>query len=120
MAGGLLGSYESVAVGTGDPGALVVQLFDGALRFLARARRALAAGNQAEFAYAISRAHAIVGELSNALDREQGGEVVENLHRLYEFMLFHLTEGLMQKSVAHVEHVAALLEPLREGFDAAR
>lgn len=120
MAGGLLGSYESVSVGTGDPAALVVQLFDGAQRFLARARRAAAAGNQAEFASTLSRAHAIIAELSNVLDREQGGEVVENLHRLYDFMLFHLTEGLIQKSGAHVERVAAMLEPLREAFDAAR
>jgi flagellar protein FliS len=120
MAGGLLGSYERVSVGTGDPAALVVQLFDGAQRFLGRARRAASVGNQAEFAYALSRAHAILAELSNVLDLEQGGEVAETLHRLYDFMLRHLTEGLAQKSPVHVERVAAILEPLREAFDGAR
>jgi flagellar protein FliS len=120
MSGGLLGSYQSVSVGTGDPAALVVQLFDGAQRFLAKARRAASVGNQAEFAYTLSRAHAIIAELSNVLDREQGGEVVDNLHGLYDFRLRHLTEGLAQKSSAHVERVAALLEPLREAFDGAR
>jgi flagellin-specific chaperone FliS len=39
-------SYQSVSVTTADPGALVVQLFDGALRFLRRAQRAAAAGDQ--------------------------------------------------------------------------
>lgn len=120
MAGSLLGSYERVSVGTGDPAALVIQLFDGAQRFLARARRAALVGNQAEFAYTLSRAHAIIAELSNVLDREQGGEVAENLHGLYDFMLRHLTEGLVQKSPAHVERVVAILEPLREAFDGAR
>jgi YD repeat-containing protein len=69
------GAYAAVSVGTADPGTLVMQVFEGALRFLARARRAAAPGDQPGLAYAVSRAHAIVAEPSNALDREMGGEV---------------------------------------------
>ena len=120
MAGGPLGTYQSVHVGTADPPTLVVQLFDGALRFLARARRALASGDQAGFASAVSRAHAIVAELSNVLDRDAGGEVARDLDRLYDFTLRHLTEGLARRSAPHLERVAAILETLREAFDVAR
>jgi flagellar secretion chaperone FliS len=120
MAGGLLGSYERVSVGTGDPAALVVELFDGAQRFLARAQRAIAAGNQADFAHAQSRAVAILAELSNMLNLDEGGDVAQNLYLLYDFMMRHLAEGLAEKSAAHMERVAGMLEPLREGFDAAR
>ncbi len=120
MAGGILGTYTNVSVGTADARTLVVQLFDGGLRFLARGRRAAAAGNQADFAYAVSRAHAIIGELSNVLDRDTGGEVTQNLHRLYDFMLHHLTEGLARKSPVHLDRVATILQPLRDAFDAAR
>jgi flagellin-specific chaperone FliS len=44
-------SYQQVSISTSDPGSLVVQLFDGAGRFIARARKALAAGDQPTFAY---------------------------------------------------------------------
>ena len=120
MAGELLGRYESVSISTADPGTLVVQLFDGALRFLARARRALSSGDQAGFAHALSRAHAVIAELSNVLDREAGGDVAGNLDRLYGFMLRHLTEGLTLRSSLHVDHVSTILQTLREAFDAAR
>ena len=96
-----------------------LQLFDGAQRFLRRALKALEAGDTAGFASAANRAHAIVAELSNSLDRDAGAAVAADLDRLYDFMLRHLTEGLAQKSAAHLERVAALLVPLRDGFDAA-
>ena len=118
MAG--LKAYDSVAIGTADPGTLVVQLFDGALRFLRKARQALAAGRLADFAQAQNRAHAIITELSNVLDREAGGDVARDLDRLYDFMLRHLTEGAAAKSSAHLDRVAAILETLREAFDSAR
>jgi flagellar protein FliS len=120
MATSALGAYQNVSVTTADSPSLVVQLFDGALRFLARARRALAEGNQPEFAWTLSRAHAIVAELSNVLDRDAGGDVAADLSRLYDFALRHLTEGLIARSDAHLGRVVGILTTLREAFDAAR
>ena len=115
-----LGAYETVSIGTADPATLVVQLFDGALRFLGRARRAFTSGDRADFAYALSRAHAIVAELSNVLDRDAGGAVARDLDRVYDFLLRHLTEGLARRSLAHVDRAVTILQTLREAFDAAR
>jgi flagellar protein FliS len=113
-------SYQQVSVSTADPGSLVVQLFDGAGRFIARSRKALAAGDQPTFAYSLSRAHAVIAELSNVLDRDGGGDVAHGLSALYEFSLRHLTEGLIQKSDRHLAEVAGILATLREAFDGAR
>ena len=113
-------AYQLVSISTSDPASLVVQLFDGAGRFLGRARKALAAGDQPAFAYSLSRAHAIVAELSNVLDREAGGDVAQDLGALYHFALRHLTEGLIEKSDRHLSEVAGILATLREAFDAAR
>ena len=120
MAGGALDSYNTVAVGTADPAALVVTLFDGALLFLRRAKSAADAGDQAVVAQAVNRAHAIVGELSNVLDHEQGGEIAAQLDALYNFSLLHLTKGLVDKNARTIDEVIAILEPIRDGFDAAR
>jgi flagellar protein FliS len=94
-------------------------LFDGATRFLHRALRALERGYHAQFAQSLSRAHAIVGELADSLNRTAGGEIADNLARLYEFMLLHLTQGLIERSPAHLHRVLGLLATLREGFEQA-
>ena len=120
MAGGALGSYQTVSVGTADPADLVVQLYDGALRFLRQAQKAAAAGDQPAVAKAVNRAHAIIGELDGCLDVEKGGEVAEKLQAIYTFLLRHLTAGLLEKNPKSIDEAIAILEPLREGFDAAR
>ena len=119
MAGGL-DSYQNVSVGTAEPGALVVQLFDGALRFLQRAQRATAAADHPAAAADVNRAHAILCELSNVLDHEKGGAIAEQLDALYNFSLLHLSRGVVEKNAAHIDEVIAILEPLRDAFDAAR
>lgn len=111
--------YQGVEASTADPAQLVLLLFDGAARFLRQAQQALARGDSAEFARSTSRAHAIIDDLDGSLNPEVGGELVENLHGLYDFMLRHLTKGMLRRSRTHIEQVLALLQPLREGFEGA-
>lgn len=119
MHGHQLGIYQSVDTTTADPARIVVLLYDGAIRFLQQAREGLDQGDGGVFAHRLSRAHAIIAELSGALNREVGGEIALNLGRLYDFMLLHLTQGLIAKSRAHVSVVVDLLQELRDGFEAA-
>jgi flagellar protein FliS len=114
-----LGAYQEAQTLTADPAHIVLQLFDGATRFLRRAVKALERGDIGQWAQSMSRAHAIIGELAESLDRKQGGEIAVNLARLYEFMLLHLTQGLVAKNPRNVEQVLGLLATLREGFEAA-
>jgi flagellar protein FliS len=114
-----LGAYQTAQTLTADPPRLMLLLFDGASRFLGRALKALERGDQAQFAQSLSKAHAIIGELSDSLNRTAGGEIADNLARLYEFMLMHLTQGLIERSPAHVRRVLGLLTTLREGFEQA-
>jgi flagellar protein FliS len=114
-----LGAYQAAQTLTADPPRVMLLLFDGAGRFLRQALKALERGDRAQFAQSMSRAHAIIGELSDSLNRAQGGEIADNLARLYEFMLLHLTQGLIAGSAAHVQRVLGLLTTLREGFEQA-
>ncbi len=114
-----IGTYQAVQTTTADPERLVLLLFDGATMFLRRARQGLDRGNVPVFTHSLSRAHAIIAELSNALDREAGGEIVDNLARLYDFLLRHLTQGLVARSMRHLDQALAILGTLREGFEAA-
>lgn len=119
MAATPLGTYETVQTITADPGRIVVTLFDGAARFIRQAQRALDRRDLPRFAASVSRAHAIIAELSNVLDREKGGELAATLGRLYAFMLRHLTEGLVTKSRRHLDEVLVPLQAIREGFEGA-
>ncbi len=111
--------YQGVEASTTDPAQLVLLLFDGAARFLRQAQQALVRGDSAQFARSASRAHAIIDELDGALNPEVGGELVENLHGLYDFMLRQLAKAMRDRRHSYLEQVLALLQPLREGFEGA-
>jgi len=81
-----LSGYRSAQAQTGSPLDLVVLLYDGALRFLADAERAMEAGDLAARGTAISRALAIVNELQSTLDLTRGGAIADELDRLYDFV----------------------------------
>jgi flagellar protein FliS len=119
MVSGQYATYANVQTTTADPVQIVFLLFDGAARFLRQAEAGLERGDGAAFAYKLSRAHAIIAELTGSLNREVGGEMAANLGRLYDFMLRHLTEGLCARSRPHVARVRELLQELREGFAGA-
>ena len=112
-------AYQAVQTTTADPAQVILLLFEGAARFLRQAEQGLERGDAAGFAYPLSRAHAIIAELSGSLDRDAGGEAAANLDCLYDFMLRHLNQGLAAKSRTHLAQVGLVLRELREGFEGA-
>jgi flagellar protein FliS len=78
--------YRAAQTQTASPLELVVLLYDGALRFLADAERAMATHDLRSRATSISRAMAIVIELQATLDMTRGGAVAAELDRLYDFV----------------------------------
>jgi flagellar protein FliS len=114
-----IGAYTEVETTTADPARLVILMFDGATRFLHRAKKALESGDTGGFAQSVSRAHAIIGELAGSVDAKVGGDLAAGLIELYRFLLLHLTQGLVAKSPGHLERVLGILQTLREGFEAA-
>jgi flagellar protein FliS len=113
-------AYRDVTATTADPLSLTLLLFDEAIRRLGDASRALARGDGAAFARSQSVAHAIVFTLAGSLDYDAGGEIAVNLGRLYDFMLRHLSEGLLGRSPAHLGRVRGMLVELRDGFAGVR
>ena len=102
--------YQQTQVATSDRGRLLLLMFDGGLKFLAQARAGLEAGDLARFAHSLGRSQAVIAELMHTLDHKAGGEIAANLERLYTFMLDHLVQANLEKSVRHVEQVHRLLD----------
>jgi flagellar protein FliS len=108
--------YQAAEVTAVDSKRLLLLVFEGGEKFLQLAREALGSGDVARFADNLSRAQAVIAELMGTLDYKQGGELAINLARLYEFMLFHLTEANAQKSVRHLDDVLRVFRTVAEAF----
>jgi flagellar protein FliS len=110
-------AYRESSVLSAPPEALVVMLYDGALRFLFQAGVTMRE-NQIEATHRkLRRAEDIIIHLRDTLDMEQG-EISERLHAIYMFCLRHLRQARLDQDPAKVEQVRAMLAELREAWAA--
>jgi flagellar protein FliS len=108
--------YAAMQVTMVDRERLLLLVLEGGTKFLRLTREALAAGDVRAFGENLSRAQAIIAELHSTLDHEAGGDIARNLSRLYDFMLFHLTEANTRKSLRHVDEVIRAFTPIAEAY----
>ena len=98
------------------PVQLVLILMDGLLEEIARARAHIAARRFELKAASLNKCVEILNGLSSALDLETGGEVVANLHRLYDYCAWRLNQAGLKLDAAGLDEVVRVLEPLRQGW----
>lgn len=101
-----------------DPHRLIEMLLEGGLTRLAQARGAMEREQTALKGELLGKAIDIIGGLRQALDVEKGGEIAENLDRLYEYMTTRLMEANLKNDQAIVEEVADLLREVKSGWGA--
>ena len=90
-------NYQKIKIETATPEALILMLYDGALRFMAQAEAAFEENNIEKINNFLLRVQAIFTELQCSLDREKGGDIATNLERLYIFFNSRLVEANMKK-----------------------
>jgi flagellar biosynthetic protein FliS len=95
MYGGVNGHdrYLETAVETASPARLIVMLYDGAIRFINEAAHAMRQRDYEAQNAKLQRAQKILAELISSLDFDKGGEIAENLFRLYTYMYNQLVEA---------------------------
>ena len=103
-----------------DPMELVCLLYQHALDAVRDARQHLKGGDIAARGKAISKAVAILGELSSSLDHNAGGTISTNLDELYSFMSLRLTEANIRKQDAPLADVESLLNTLGQAWREAK
>ncbi len=108
--------YQQNQVQTASPEQILIQLYEGAIRFLKQAKQALEDGERITKLEKVSRGMAIITELSNTLDFETGGEIAENLDALYAFMTRELTRSNTENDPQALQTVIDLLSDLHEGW----
>jgi flagellar protein FliS len=113
-----IGAYQETAVATQSRGRLIVMLYDGAVKFMKLAIRELEAGDYAAKGQYINRAQDIINELNAVLDMEAGGEISQNLRKLYLFMNRRLSEANTKRDPQMIREVIALVEELNQSWRA--
>jgi len=103
-----------------SPLELVLVLIDGLLEEVARARGHMSGKRFAEKGESIEKCINILNGLSSALDFDNGGEVVTNLARLYDYCAYRLYQASVDMDAAGLDEVASLLETIRGGWVGVR
>lgn len=117
-----LRQYRNVGAQSGiesaDPHRLVQMLMDGALEKISTAKGFMLRGAIAEKGAHISWAIAIIDGLRAALNKEQGGEIAQNLADLYDYMGRRLLQANVENSPEMLDEVGNLMQEIKSAWDA--
>ena len=105
-------AYQQNTVNTSSPAELTLMLYDGSLKFISRAKRAMEEENIAEKNEAIQRAQAIVTELMVTLD--QSVPVAKNMLTLYEYVNYNLIEANIHNDIEKLDEAANIMREFRD------
>lgn len=113
-------AYLSTQVTTTTQADLLILLYDGAIKFLAQAREAIERRDVKAKGELLGKASDIVNELMSSLNKEKGGEIAENLARLYFYCNSRLLTANLKMDVEAIDQVVNILRGLRSAYDEIR
>jgi flagellar protein FliS len=116
--------YSQVSLQTevmeADPHKLIQLLLEGALTRLSMAKSYIEKKDFAAKNEKIGRAIDIVCALQESLDHERGGEISDNLERLYDYMTRRLFEANTKNDMDIINEVMGLLSEVKSGWEGIR
>jgi len=116
-----LDQYKQVGVQSGienaSPHRLIQMLMAGALEKMAAAKGFMVRSEIGPKGEQIGWAISIIDGLRVSLDKNMGGELVDNLDALYEYMGQKLVAANMNNDVEALDEVAGLMREIKAGWD---
>lgn len=105
-------AYQSNAALTSSPQNLTLMLYNGAIKFCMQGKQAIEEKDPKEAHRLIMRAQDIIQELQITLDHKY--PISEELDRMYEFILYQLTEANIAKSTENLDIAADFIREIRD------
>lgn len=116
-----LNQYNTVNRQTGiedkNPHELIVLLYNGAIDNMVKAKGCIMRKDFAGKGESLGRAITIIGGLQTFLDKEKGGEIAENLDRLYDYCSRRLYEATRDNDMEVIDEVIGLIREVKTGWD---
>ncbi|MYM57936.1 flagellar export chaperone FliS [Vibrio sp. OCN044] len=113
-------SYQQVDLdaqaAAANPHQLVVMLIDGLLNEIERVRGHISSGRLAEKGAGINKCMNILVGLDSALDSDNGGEIAQSLHQLYDFCQIELYHASVNNNIDKLTSVEHVMNNIREGW----
>ncbi len=111
-----LSQYRSAKTVTASPARVLVQLYDGALRYLQQGIEGIEARDAKAEGVALGKVHGIVSELQASLDETQAPELCQQLHALYDFCLSRISVGNTRWDAQAVREAEGVLRELHSAW----
>lgn len=113
--------YRQVGIETeassASPHQLILMLYDSFLESIGRAKLAMQGGVIEVKCHQVGRAVRLMDEgLRAALDLDAGGDVAQNLHALYSYVITRLTLANLRNDVSILEEADRLIRPIRDAW----
>lgn len=105
-------TYSSTAVNTASPGELTLMLYNGCLRFINQAKKAIYDNNIESRNINIQKAQAIIQELIMTLNTNI--DIADNMHKLYDYIYHRLMEANIQSDLSALEEVEGFIVEFRD------
>jgi flagellar secretion chaperone FliS len=108
-------TYAQNNIGVESPEKLIQMMYEGVLRFNMQAKRSINENDIERRTYWINRSNAVVSELINILDFNQG-EIAHYLAGLYTYQLRLLVEANINNDSKKLDEVNQVFKGLLEGW----
>lgn len=115
-----INQYKKIGVSSNiddaSPYRLILMLMDGALARIASAKGHIDRNEIAAKGETIGRAISIIDGLRVSLDKDTGGEIVDNLDDLYNYMESRLLEANVNSDIEVLDEVTHLLNEIKSAW----
>ena len=105
-------AYKQNSVTTASPGELTLMLYNGCLKFLTKAKKAISEKNIEEKNTNIQKAQAIIIELMSTLKMEE--KISAEILPLYDYMNRRLIEANIKNDITIIDEVMELTTEFRD------
>ena len=105
-------AYKQNSVTTASPGELTLMLYNGCLKFLAKAKVAMTEKNISEKNFNLQKAQAIISELMSTLNMDY--PISKQMLSLYKYMNRRLVEANIKNDVAIIDEIEGLVTEFRD------
>ena len=109
-------AYIQAQVTTVNQGDLLIMLFDGCIKFMKQAKERMAERDYAKKGILISKALDVIAELQGSLNAQKGGELAENLKRIYMVCSTRLLMANLKMDQNLLDEVIKTISGIRDAF----
>lgn len=114
---GGLQAYQKNKYETASPHRLILMLYEGAIRYMANAKKQIEVSDIEGTNTSIIKSQDIIYELIACLNFDEGKEIAENLSSLYYYVIDLTVKANIEKDVSHLDEAISIIKEIKESWE---